>query len=135
MGHVAGGRTAGRVVIAMSTFSTSRPEPGMPERRRGPRFPVRAGVQCRLDLRSRVRVIDISAKGVLIGTEISLPIGTLGHFRSGVGGGPISSAVDVRRVVTTAAPRPSVALGAIFTDMDDSSRRTLERFLERASAL
>src|SRR5690242_17843316 len=103
------------------------------ERRLQPRWRTRDGVFCQLHVRTRVRVIDISGSGVLFGTDVPLPIGTDARLRSVIGNGTFAPAIEVRRVAPTAAQRES-ALGAIFTSMDDKSRRSLESFLKLASA-
>lgn len=102
------------------------------ERRRDSRWDVRDGVQCRLDLRTRVRLIDISATGALLAGDVAVPVGTHGHLRSAMGPAPFASDVEVRRVGTASA-RPALAIGAIFVEMNDRSRRSLEQFLKRAS--
>jgi len=102
------------------------------ERRLQPRWRTPDGVYCQLHVRTRVRVIDISGSGVLFGTDVPLPIGTDARLRSTIGG-TFAPAIEVRRVAPSSASRES-ALGAIFTAMDDHSRRSLENFLKLASA-
>ena len=103
------------------------------ERRLQPRWRTRDGVYCQLHVRTKVRVIDISGSGVLFGTDFPLPIGTDARLRSVIGSGAFAPAIEVRRVAPSSAQREN-ALGAIFTSMDDHSRRSLENFLKLASA-
>lgn len=104
-----------------------------PERRRHPRLALRDGVESRLEVRSRVRMVDISATGALLATDLALPIGTHASFHTRIADGPLSCAIEVRRHARGQSPRQS-ALGVVFTKMDEQSRRSLEQFLKRASA-
>lgn len=105
-----------------------------PERRRYPRFTVVDDVECRLQTRTRVRVIDISQGGALLGADCALPIGTQANLRSGLGNAPFASAVEIRRSGPAAADQGALALGAIFLEMDDQSRRSLRAFLDGAGS-
>jgi hypothetical protein len=103
------------------------------ERRHSPRVALDGRIECRLDLRTRVRLMDISLGGALLAAEAPLPTGTVAQLRSGLGAGALCADVQVRR---TAGLPPGVALkglGAMFTGMDDRSRRSLEDFLRKAS--
>jgi hypothetical protein len=104
------------------------------ERRQHPRLTVRKEIDCRLEVRARIRMVDISATGTLVATDLPLPIGTHASLRSNIASGPFACAVEIRRQADAAARGQSPALGAIFTDMDEHSRRRLEQFLKRASA-
>jgi hypothetical protein len=104
------------------------------ERRQHARVPVRQGIECRLEVRARIRMVDISATGSLVATDLTLPIGTRASLRSNISNGPFASGVEIRRQVDAALRGQPLALGAIFTDMDEHSRRRLEQFLKRASA-
>ena len=104
------------------------------ERRQHPRVAVRKGIDCRLEVRARVRMVDISATGTLVATDLPLPIGTHASLRSSISSGPFACAVEIRRQTGAAQRGQTPALGAIFTDMDEQSRRRLEQFLKRASA-
>ena len=52
-----------------------------PVRRQEPRVALDADVQCRLELRTRVRLLDISLTGALLGTDTTLPVGAKAHLR------------------------------------------------------
>jgi c-di-GMP-binding flagellar brake protein YcgR len=104
------------------------------ERRQGPRAAPPASAQCRLEVRTRVRLIDISLTGALLATDVALPIGTHGQLRSSVSAATFTPSVEVRRVNDTAGHARSGGLGAMFTTMDERSRRGLEEFLRKANS-
>jgi hypothetical protein len=105
---------------------------GATERRHGARVSLGDGIECRLELRTRVRLIDISLSGAMLSGEINLPIGTRAQLRSGLAERPFASEMQVRRSTAPSA-RSENGLGAVFTAMDDRSRRSLEEFLRKAS--
>ena len=103
------------------------------DRRQSPRMPLDGVVQCRLDLRARVQMLDISLSGALLASELPLTAGVGAELRSALGATTFRSDVQVRRTVgLTAGPLPN-GIGAIFTTMDERSRRSLEEFLRKAS--
>lgn len=103
-----------------------------PERRKTPRVAVGGGVECRLDLRSRVRLLDISLSGALLAADLAMPVGAAAQLRSGLGASPLRTDVQVRRSARLAAGVPLKGVGAVFTAMDAGSRQTLEDFLKKA---
>jgi len=103
------------------------------ERRHSPRVALDGRIECRLDLRTRVRLIDISLGGALLGTEVPLPAGAAAQLRSGLGAGALNADVQVRRTAALQPGVPLKGLGAMFIGMDDRSRRSLEDFLRKAS--
>ena len=106
---------------------------GFIERRQSPRIPLDGAVQCRLDLRTRVRMLDISLSGALLAAELALPAGAAAELRSGLGATAFRSEVQVQRTVGLTAGALVSGIGAMFTTMDDRSRRGLEDFLRKAS--
>jgi hypothetical protein len=104
----------------------------MIERRRSPRVEVGPNEVVRLELRSRVRLLDISQSGSLIGCEMGLPVGTRGHVRAGLSALPFTAELAVRRHHVKPAPKGLVGLGTVFASMDDRSRDHLDQFLKRA---
>ena len=106
---------------------------GRSERRQGPRVNLDETVECRLDLRTRVRLLDISVTGALLGADVTLPVGTTAHLRSAIAATAFSPEVQVRRVADVAARNAPAGLGAVFTGMDERSRRSLEEFLRKAN--
>lgn len=105
-----------------------------PDRRLHPRWRTRDGVECRLQTRTRVRLLDISAVGTLLGIERPLPVGTQARLQSTVGSAPFSPVVEICRTATRGPDPKAVALGAIFVSMDDRSRRSLQAFLAVAGS-
>ena len=89
---------------------------------------------CFLEMRTRVRLLDISLTGALLGCDLPLPTGVRAHLRTAVSSGPFASAVDVRRQAAVKDHRVGVhSLGAAFVEMDEPSRRSLEGFLRKAN--
>ena len=104
------------------------------ERRRVPRIGPPGLQECRLEIRARVRLLDISESGTLLASEVRLPAGTRAQLRTGLAAGPLTPVVEIRRgtdLPVGQAPVP--ALGATFVEMDEPSRRSLEAFLTKAS--
>jgi hypothetical protein len=100
------------------------------ERRRQPRWPAGDDLECRVEVHRRVRLLDISGTGALLEAAARLPVGTHGHLRIGIGP-TFTPDIEIRRVA--GGEPPTVAMGAIFTAMDDRSRRSLEAFLSKAN--
>ena len=103
------------------------------ERRLMPRVALDGDMECRLELRTRVRLLDISLSGALLASELPLPIGVPARLRSSLGSATFHSDVEVRRDVTLAPAVALHGLGAAFATMDERSRRSLEDFLRKAS--
>jgi hypothetical protein len=103
------------------------------ERRGNARVDLLMNDMVRLEVRSRVRLLDISLSGALIACDTPFPVGAQGHLRIGLAALPFSAEMEVRR--EQSGPRRPLAagLGAVFASMDDGSRRSLEEFLRRAS--
>src|SRR3954451_6520067 len=90
-----------------------------PERRQTPRVAVGGDIECRLDLRTRVRLLDISLTGALLGAELAVPVGASAQLRSGLGASAFRSDVQVRRSVGLPVGVTLNCLGSMFTTMDD----------------
>jgi hypothetical protein len=103
----------------------------MVERRRTPRADLTINEICRLELRHRVQLLDISQSGALLGADAALPVGSRGQFRAGLAAMPFSVEVIVKRQQTKSA-KNRVALGTQFATMDDRSKQSLDQFLRRA---
>jgi hypothetical protein len=104
------------------------------ERRRLPRVEIDGGPECHLDMRTRVRLVDVSLSGALLAADIRLPVGARGTLRTGVAAGPFTPVVAIQRCVARQEPgQPAVSLGATFVEMDAPSRQSLEAFLEKAA--
>ena len=104
-----------------------------PERRQAARVALDSDIECRLELRTRVRLLDISLSGALLAAELGVPIGASARLRSSLGPTAFHSDVQVKRNVPLSSGIPLKGLGATFTTMDERSRRSLEDFLRKAS--
>ena len=98
------------------------------ERRRSPRVPLNQPAACTVPLRARVKLLELSLSGALVTSDLLLPPGASGHLRFAVAGSPCAGAVTVRRSATRSGG--TVELGAMFTSLDDATRRHLEAFLK-----
>jgi hypothetical protein len=103
------------------------------ERRQSPRVALDSGVECRLELRTRVRLLDISLSGALLASELAVPVGAPAQLRSSLGPTTFNADVSVKRNVPLSPGIPLKGLGAVFTTMDERSRKSLEDFLRKAS--
>jgi hypothetical protein len=103
------------------------------ERRRLPRIAVEDGLECQLEVRTKIRLVDISLSGALLASDAQLPVGTRAQLRAGVGPAPFSPEVQVKRQVDRGRTEAQTGLGAVFVGMDDRSRKSLEEFLRKAS--
>jgi c-di-GMP-binding flagellar brake protein YcgR len=101
------------------------------DRRRSPRVMLPQDEECDLQLRTRVRLLDISATGALVESEVPLPIGARAQLRFALAGAAFAPTVQIRRRAGSAAR--DLNLGTMFTSMDDTSRRRLEEFLRKAT--
>lgn len=100
------------------------------ERRRTPRVPLPPEEQCVFQVRTRVRLLDISLSGALVSSDIPVPPGSSGQLRFALAGSSYAPAVQVRR--RAPGTDADLRLGTMFTSMDDISRRRLEDFLRKA---
>jgi c-di-GMP-binding flagellar brake protein YcgR len=101
------------------------------DRRRSPRVLLPEDEECSLQLRTRVRLVDISATGALVESDLPLPVGARGQLRFALAGASYAPTVQIRRRANSQAR--DLSLGAVFTSMDDTSRRRLEEFLKKAT--
>jgi hypothetical protein len=93
------------------------------ERRQVPRVALDGRLECRLELRTRVRLLDISVSGALLAAELALPVGVPARLQSSLGATAFHSDVQVRRNVALSAGIPLKGLG-----------RRLRRWTTRAVA-
>jgi hypothetical protein len=104
------------------------------ERRHVPRIGPPGTQECRLEIRTRVRLLDISVSGTLLASEVPLPAGTRGRLRTGLAAGPLTPVVEIKRSADLRVQQDSVLpLAATFVEMDEQSQRSLEAFLKKAS--
>ncbi len=78
-------------------------------------------------------MVDISLSGALLAAELPVAAGASAQLRSALGAHPFCTDVQVRRTTGLPAGTPMSGIGAVFTTMDDRSRRSLEDFLRKAS--
>ena len=104
---------------------------GLQERRRGIRADMGQQVDCRFEMRTRVRLVDISASGALLASDATLPVETAGRLKAVLGAGRFSPQLQVRRAANVASS--GFHVGAAFLDMDEESRKSLEAFLKKAT--
>ena len=101
------------------------------DRRRSPRVVLPDDEECSVQLRTRVRLLDISASGALVESDVPLPVGATGQLRFALAGAAYAPTVQIRR--KAGSPARDLNLGTVFTSMDESSRRRLEEFLRKAT--
>jgi hypothetical protein len=101
------------------------------ERRRTPRVAVDGRHEFRLGRRIRVRVMDISASGVLLAADERLPVGTTGRLQISLGGSQFEGQVQVRREQPAPGGKGQL-LGAAVTASQPRHQEALEHFLRRA---
>lgn len=102
------------------------------ERRREPRVPMRDEDTVGLPLGLTVRLLDISANGVLLFSPQALSFGQRATLRTTLGADPVSIDVEVRRVNpggTSGSPGGGYRVGAAFVGLDEKSNRSVRRFL------
>ena len=97
----------------------------MEERRRSARRDVQ-GQAMGVPVAESVRVLDLSSAGVLLETSSPPELGAIAKLKFSVGGEPLATDVEVRRV--TAAPG-GYRVGARFVEMTPTHRRLIERFM------
>jgi PilZ domain len=102
------------------------------QRRRSPRVAAQ-GIECRLEMRTKVRLVDISLSGALLSADAPLPVGTRAQLRAGVGAGSFCPDIRVERLGSRSDQGVALGWGTVFLDMDEASRRSLENFLRKAS--
>jgi hypothetical protein len=87
----------------------------------------------RASRRVRVRLLDVSAGGALVGSEESLPVGAAGHLRLPFGTSSFATPITVGRD----DPSPQTAgrrAGLVMRSTPASQQDVLEEFLRRAGS-
>src|SRR3954462_9858026 len=103
------------------------------ERRHSQRVALTSDHECRLDLRTRVRMLDLSLSGTFLAAELGLPAGASARLRSSLGPNAFRREGQNRRRTGLGVGLPMNGVAAMFTTMDERSRRILEDFLRKAS--
>lgn len=101
------------------------------ERRRMPRVAMGPGAELGMATPLAVRLVDISANGVLISSPQKVKVGQRARLQLTLGGEPLSVEVEVRRVVDgqETSGRNRYRLGMAFVAPGPEARRSVERFL------
>jgi c-di-GMP-binding flagellar brake protein YcgR len=102
------------------------------ERRREVRVSMKDGQQVGVPMGLTVRLVDISAGGVLLASSQRMTIGQRVRLHTTLGSDPFSVELEVRRV-SEGGPegngRGRYRIGAVFTAIDDLSKRSVHHFL------
>jgi hypothetical protein len=102
------------------------------ERRREPRVPMSDRLQVGLPMALTVRLVDISTGGVLLSSSQRMQIGQRARLHTTLGSDPFSAEVEVRRVAEGGQEgngRGRYRIGAVFTALDEVSKRNMHHFL------
>jgi hypothetical protein len=102
------------------------------ERRRSPRLRMTGSGEMYVPLKFPVRVLDISLNGVLLESDVPLPVGGRGRLLASTPGGPLATAFYVSRRRVEPATAGGV-FSATFVDIDEHNQKCLEQLLNRAS--
>ncbi|HEY3383888.1 MAG TPA: PilZ domain-containing protein [Vicinamibacterales bacterium] len=99
------------------------------ERRRAPRISFSNDHRIGLPLSLTVRLVDISAGGVLISSTQPMTVGQRARLHTTLGAEPFTVEVEVRRVADAGADANGSGryrMGAAFTALDSTARRSME---------
>ena len=102
------------------------------ERRRDPRVPMKDDQKVGLPMALTVRLVDISASGVLLSSSQKMNVGQRARLRATLGADPFNAEIEVRRVAeggTDGNGRGRYRVGAVFTSMDEAATRSVTHFL------
>jgi len=102
------------------------------DRRRTPRVAVGGDQQVGMPMALTVRLVDISATGVLFSSPQKLTIGQRARLRTTLGTEALNVDVEVRRVSEYSGEgngRGRYRMGAVFVQPDESARATVQHFL------
>lgn len=102
------------------------------DRRRTPRVAVGEDHQVGVPMALTVRLVDISASGVLISSPQRMAIGQRARLRARLGTKPLNVEVEVCRVsehTGEGSNRGRFRMGAVFVQPDDAARASVQHFL------
>ena len=103
------------------------------DRRRTPRVSVAEDYEIGVPMALTVRLVDISAGGVLISSPQKRAIGQRARLRTTLGAKPLNVEVEVRRIAEASSEgingRGRFRLGAVFVAPDDAARSSVQEFL------
>jgi hypothetical protein len=106
--------------------------PAAPERRRAQRVTVRNPSWLSVPASWPVQLIDVAMGGLSFFSPHRVDVGRVVSLRATLSGLPFNAQVRIcwsKPRQAANAIRPRYEVGATFLQMDDSSRRSLERFL------
>ena len=102
----------------------------MEERRRFPRRSVE-GEFASVPVSQQVRVVDISASGVLLHATQPLDVGTRGALRLSLAGKPFAADVLVQRVTSGVSPAEGYRVGVKFVSVNAEHLQAIEKFVQQ----
>jgi hypothetical protein len=100
----------------------------MEERRRFPRRPA-GDDSVSVPVMQQVRIVDISAAGLLLHSARALDVGTRASLRLSLDGKLFSAQIQVQRVTSDAGDTPGYSVGAKFIAVSPDDRQLIERFM------
>ena len=115
-----------------AALAQPRTVPGELERRKSPRIRATDGTELNRPSWSTVRVLDISASGVLFLAPQWMAPGEKAQLRLRLGESSFAGDIEVRRSDRDQAPSGGYRIGAVFTSLADGSRMSLEEFIGTA---
>jgi hypothetical protein len=102
----------------------------MEERRRSPRRVVEGGSMA-VHAAESVRILDMSASGVLLQTQGVVDIRSKALLRLSVGGSPFAAEIEVMRVGPAPQPSDGYRIAAQFLAITPKHRQLIERFISQ----
>jgi hypothetical protein len=102
----------------------------MEERRRSPRRIVE-GHSMAVHSAESVRILDLSANGVLLQGQDAVGVHSKGLLRLAVDGSPFAAEIEVMRVAPAPQPSDGYRIAAQFLAITPKHRQLIERFISQ----
>jgi c-di-GMP-binding flagellar brake protein YcgR len=102
----------------------------MEERRRSPRRIVE-GHSMAVHSAQSVRILDLSAAGVLLQAQDAVSVRSKALLRLSVGGSPFAAEIEVMRVGRAPHPSDGYRIAAQFLAITPRHRQLIERFISQ----
>jgi c-di-GMP-binding flagellar brake protein YcgR len=102
----------------------------MEERRRSPRHIV-DGQTMAVHSAESVRVLDLSASGVLLQLCDAVNVRSKAMLRLSVAGSPFAAEIEIMRVAQTAGADDGFRIAAQFLEITPKHRQLIERFISQ----
>jgi c-di-GMP-binding flagellar brake protein YcgR len=102
------------------------------ERRRHPRHEIVGGEMAIVPLAISVRLLEISAGGVLLQSNQVAKVGSRGRLTLTLEGQPFSTEVEVRRV-STGVDNIGLRIGVMFVNPSAEHQQMIERLVQPSS--